>query len=1084
MERYICIHGHFYQPPRENPWLEAIELQDSAYPYHDWNERITAECYAANAAARMLDGYNKITDIVNNYARISFNFGPTLLAWLEEKRPDVYHAIQAADHISQENFSGHGSAIAQVYNHMILPLANRRDKISQIVWGIKDFEHRFGRFPEGMWLAETAVDLETLDILAEQGIKFTILAPGQATAVRPPDAGDDAWEDVLGARIDPSRAYLQRLPSGRSIALFFYDGPISQGIAFEGLLKNGADFANRLMGAFSDDRDWPQLVHIATDGETYGHHHHHGEMALAYALQYIKDSGQAELTNYGEFLEKHPPTWEVQITENTAWSCSHGVGRWSENCGCNSGGYPDWNQEWRGPLRAALDWLRDDLAVRYEETAKQLVKDPWQTRDAYINVILDRNPWNRETFLTEQATGKLTEEEQVLLWKLLEMQRHAMLMYTSCGWFFDELSGLETVQVIEYAGRAVQLALDIFGDESIEANFLERLAEANSNIGENGTGRDIYQKWIMPMVVDLPRVAMHYGVKSLFEGNGHATRIYSYSVEPQAIERMELGQPKLIVSRAKVRSEVTQEADDLTVAVVHLGGHNISGGVRRYRDDEEFEKLVADLRETFDQMDIPNIIRVIDQALDETKPLEATFRDEQRIVSNLILQPVMEEIEAANRSFYDRHAPLLRYLVDLNIPLQGGLKAVAVEALNQGLCDALGAAMPDQAHIQNLVDAAQRLKVPLDGVTLGFTLQQSVDAAMAQFQEQPRDTEAFDRVAMLLDLAQFLPFEVDLWQAQNVYFEMARQTLPVIQAYAPHNKRAQAWVDRFVALADKLWVYLPEGEVPGVNPDGRTIVGTVRILREVHSPQLDNTRDLFVYLPPSYETDEERRYPVVYMHDGQNLFDETASFAGEWHVDEAMQLLSWEGIEAIIVGVPNMGENRCEECSPYCDAKDGGGRGDDYLAFIVETVKPLVDAEFRTLPGHQYTGILGSSMGGLISLYAFVCYPQVFGFAGVLSPSLWFADRAIFKTVEETPFIRGKIYVDIGAEEEGAAATDARKMVKLLEQKGYRMGEDLMFVEETDADHNEAAWSRRLPRALRFLLPMGQAELAAVEQTR
>lgn len=300
MERYICIHGHFYQPPRENPWLEDIEVQDSAYPFHDWNERITAECYAPNTVSRILDGEGRIVNLPNNYAKISFNFGPTLLSWLASKAPETYEAILAADRMSQKNFSGHGSALSQAYNHMIMPLANRRDKYTQVRWGLRDFEFRFGRRPEGMWLPETAVDLETLDIMAESGIRFTILCPHQAKQVRPVGQGD--WMDVSDGRIDPTMAYALLLPSGRQINLFFYDGPISRGAAFEGLLSRGENLAQRLTGAFTEERQWPQLVHIATDGETYGHHQHFGDMALTYALQYIEEYNLARLTNYGEYL--------------------------------------------------------------------------------------------------------------------------------------------------------------------------------------------------------------------------------------------------------------------------------------------------------------------------------------------------------------------------------------------------------------------------------------------------------------------------------------------------------------------------------------------------------------------------------------------------------------------------------------------------------------------------------------------------------------------------------------------------------------------------------------------------------------
>jgi len=271
MSRFICIHGHFYQPPRENPWLEEVELQDSAYPYHDWNERITAECYAPNTASRTLDAERKIIDIVNNYSKISFNFGPSLLSWLERHKPDVYQAVIEADKKSQGLFSGHGSALAQAYNHLIMPLANSQDKRTQVIWGIRDFQYRFHREPEGMWLAETAVDLQTLEFLAEHQIKFTILAPSQAHKVR--KINDGKWHDVSGGKIDPKAPYICRLPSGKSIALFFYDGPISHELAFGRLLKSGEGFAKKLISAFPKDNQEPQLVHIATDGETYGHHH-------------------------------------------------------------------------------------------------------------------------------------------------------------------------------------------------------------------------------------------------------------------------------------------------------------------------------------------------------------------------------------------------------------------------------------------------------------------------------------------------------------------------------------------------------------------------------------------------------------------------------------------------------------------------------------------------------------------------------------------------------------------------------------------------------------------------------------------
>jgi len=489
---YICIHGHFYQPPRENPWLEAVELQDSAYPYHDWNERITAECYAPNSASRLLTPDGTIAQIVNNYGRISFNFGPTLLSWLKMAAPETHRAVVEGDKESCERFSGHGSAMAQAYSHMILPLANKRDKLTQIIWGIQDFRHHFGRAPEGMWLPETAVDLESLDLMAEQGIRFTILSPRQAARIR--RISTKQWQDVDGGRIDPTMAYRLRLRSQRSISIFFYDGPISQGVAFEGLLDNGERFAQRLLDGFSDKRAWPEIVHIATDGETYGHHHHRGEMALTYALDHIQSKEFAEITNYGRYHAIHPPSHDVEIIENTSWSCAHGIERWRSDCGCNSG-RTGWNQGWRAPLRDALDGLRDTLATHFEESARELFKDPWAARNDYVHVLLDRTEENVCRFLRRHASHELTQSETITALKLMELQRHAMLMYTSCGWFFDEISGLETVQVIRYAGRAIQLAQELWGN-GIEKSFLEALSKAKSNLPEHGDGQRIYEKWV------------------------------------------------------------------------------------------------------------------------------------------------------------------------------------------------------------------------------------------------------------------------------------------------------------------------------------------------------------------------------------------------------------------------------------------------------------------------------------------------------------------------------------------------------------------------------------------------------------
>jgi alpha-amylase/alpha-mannosidase (GH57 family) len=788
--RYLCIHGHFYQPPRENPWLEAIEMQDSAFPYHDWNERITAECYAPNGASRILDGENRIVKIVNNYASISFNFGPTLLSWLRDKAPETYRDIQEAERASLRRFSGHGSAMAQCYNHMIMPLANARDKRTQVLWGIEDFRHRFERDPEGMWLPETAVDLETLALLAENGIKFTVLAPSQAKSVD--------GEEVSG--IDPTRAYRQELASGRSIALFFYDGPISRAVAFEGLLKDGGLFARRLADAFSDQRDWAQLAHIATDGETYGHHHAHGDMALAYALEHIEASGLAKITNYGEYLEKHPPEHDVEVLEGTAWSCVHGVGRWSANCGCNSGGHADWNQEWRAPLRAALDWLRDEIAPCYETTAARYLKNPWAARDDYIHVILDRSPESRERFAARNFRRKnLLRADRVTIWKLLEMQRHAMLMYTSCGWFFDEISGLETVQVIQYAGRVVQLAEELFGDQ-LEQRFLEKLVLAKSNLPEHGDGAQIYRKFVKTAMVDLPKLAAHYAISSLFRQYPENARIYCYSVDSKDYRVKQSGKMRLAFGKARFTSEITQDSEMLIFGVLHLGDHNLHGGVSEFTGDDVYRDLSKSTREALGRSDIPAAIHSIDQGFEgQTYSLKNLFRDEQRQVMGEVIEATLADSEASYRQMYAQQAPLLRFMSDCRIPIPKEMKATAEVALNDLLRHALKTEVLDLSDIHGLLEEVQVAGVPLHLEALEMILRRNLEKSCREFYDNPRDLAALRQCRESVEAAKTLPLPLVLWSIQNHCYAVLERIYPEMKA-----QDQQEWRDEFEQLCGLL----------------------------------------------------------------------------------------------------------------------------------------------------------------------------------------------------------------------------------------------------------------------------------------
>jgi len=811
MAKHICIHGHFYQPPRENPWLEEVELQDSAYPYHDWNRRVTAECYAPNSASRILDPDGKIIDIVNNYSRISFNFGPTLLSWMEEAEPEVYEAILEADRLGMERYSGHGPAMAQVHNHLIMPLANKRDKRTQVKWGIADFKKRFGRDPEGMWLAETAVDLDTLDIMAEHGIRFTILAPRQAKAVKAPDG--DEWEDVSGDRIDPSRPYLCRLPSGRTMALFFYDGMISKEIAFQDLLTSGEKFAGRLLEAFpedgtengDEDKEEDHLVHIATDGETYGHHRKHGDMALAYCMHHIESNGLARLTIYPEYLDEHPPAYEVEIFEDSSWSCIHGVQRWRADCGCNTGMHGGWTQDWRAPLRGAMDWLSESLAKIYEDTGGELFEDPWKARDEFIRVIMDRSENSVWGFLQEHAHKSFSHEDRVRALKLLEMQRHAMLMYTSCGWFFDELSGIETVQVIHYAARAMQLAKDLTGID-LEPSYIKLLERAPSNVPENENGGTIYEKFVKPAVLDLDRVGAHYAISSLFEDYPEETGIYCFTARKDEYERLEMGQQKLATGVASIKSNITLEQAKICFAVLHIGGHNMIGSGNRCESDGEFDEVSAKLEESFQRSNIAEVISLIDEKFGSYRYSPwYLFKDKQREVMNQVVESSLMDIENSLRGIYDRHYPVILALSEMNIPVPRALAMTSEFVINLDLLKALREDPIDMDKLSRVVDEVNNRSADIDASTASYLAHGKVSELMERLLEYPSDLETIKEATHLLDVLVKLPVSLDLWRAQNIYLSiMKREQEKMKERAEKGDPSAASWLERFDRLGSHL----------------------------------------------------------------------------------------------------------------------------------------------------------------------------------------------------------------------------------------------------------------------------------------
>jgi len=789
--RHLTIHGHFYQPPRENPWLEAVETQDSAFPWHDWNARITTECYEPNATARILDDTDRIVSIVNNYASISFNFGPTLLSWLEGHAPLTYAAILEADRVSRTRFSGHGCAIAQAYNHIILPLAGERDLRTQVRWGIRDFESRFGRKPEAMWLPETAVDVASLEALAAEGLKYTILEPHQAARWRP--IGTEVWRS---GPIDPTAPYVCQLPSGRSIALFFYDGPISRAVAFEQLLARGETFAHRLLGAFHDSREHDQLVNIATDGETYGHHHRFGEMALAYALQVIDKRADVHVTNYGELLAMHPPEREVEIAERTSWSCSHGVERWRSDCGCNTGAGAGWNQQWRAPLRHALDWLRDQVATLFEREGARVLFKPWEAREDYIDVILDRSEWSLDRFLTKHAMDGASVP---VVLQLMEMQRNAMLMFTSCGWFFSDISGIETVQVLHYAARVLQLAERVSGVQ-LEAEFLERIAPAQSNLPDRGSARDIYEREVIPARLDLSRIAAHYAVLSLFDNFDEHARVYCYEVVRREFDIRKSGRARLALGIIEVRSLITHESETFELAALHLGELELTGGIRAPRSSPSHLELRRQLGEAMQPGGIPTLIRLLDTHFGEMPlSIRSLLRDEQRRILHKVIASTLEEAESAFRQLHERYDPLMRFHTRLGVPVPKVLQTAAEFDLNLQIRRFLDADTPALLEVESLLREGREQGVATDETTR-LAFQAAIEHAAERFRERPEDLDRLETVATLVSVVREALLSVDLRRAQNIYYRLRASARPAIATSAGGER----WLALFDALGETL----------------------------------------------------------------------------------------------------------------------------------------------------------------------------------------------------------------------------------------------------------------------------------------
>jgi alpha-amylase/alpha-mannosidase (GH57 family) len=814
---YVTIHGHFYQPPRENPYLDAVEHQPSAAPFHDWNERIYHECYRPNAFARVYNDRGQVLGIANNFEYLSFNIGPTLLSWLERYDLEVYQRILEADRKSCQRLQGHGNAIAQVYNHIIMPLANQRDKYTQVRWGKADFKARFGRDPEGMWLAEAGVDYPTLEVLIEEGIRFIVLAPSQAQRCRPlAEAASEAetslvWQEVGGGQIDPTRPYRCFLPGGNRerdyIDIFFYDGPISRDMGFNDVLNSSQHLIARLGQAVKGDHRANQLISAATDGETFGHHKKFSEKALTYAFLVEFPRKGWTVTNFAHYLSLFSPTWEVELKPVTAWSCAHGVDRWQDDCGCGGEG-SIWHQRWRRPLRETLDWLREELQEIYTVAGEMLFNDPWQARDQYIQVLLERNLAGLSTadpesgdrlkqFFAEHQTHPLSQAEQVDALRLLEMQRHALLMYTSCGWFFEELSRPEGVQILRYAARALELAGEVAGVE-LEAEFVHRLSHAPSNVECFGNGAEVYRQLVKPAQISLQQVAAHYAITSLFTTYPQQHRLYCYQAQQLDYQLQRMGQLTLAISQLQLTSEVTRESTHLVFAVLHLGGWDFHCCLQPFNGRRNYSEIRDSLFASLQGGSAARTVLAMMQTLGETAyGLNDLFAEDRHRIMGLLAQDTLTRLGQLYAQVYrDNYGILMGFQRDgLQVPLE--LKVAAEVALSQRAITSLRGLeqeLSDPAHAQSILGCsyiAELTAIATEARHLGCQLnlgqaQQTLERLILGLlwyllhNLEPETLEgSLPRLKQLIELGQLLGLPLNLDRAQELYFQcLYEQIIP------------------------------------------------------------------------------------------------------------------------------------------------------------------------------------------------------------------------------------------------------------------------------------------------------------------
>jgi hypothetical protein len=754
----LVLHGHFYQPPRENPWTEVVPTERSAAPFHDWNERITAECYRPNGWARIVDDHGLVVAIVDNYERLSFNIGPTLHAWLDEHHPDVSERILEADR-------ARGRAIAQAYGHAILPLADDHDLRTHIRWGLADFRHRFGRDAAGMWLPETAVDERVLAALADEGVAFTILAPNQA--------------DVADGELDTRRAHRWHHPDRDDLGvdIVFYDGALSHDVAFGGVASQG--LVERVTASAPDGG----LVCIATDGETFGHHHKYADRGVAYALAVEAPRHGVDVPHLGDWLRDHPPDDEIAV-RLSSWSCVHGVERWRSDCGCHTGGEPGWNQAWRAPLRAALDVLRDHAVAVMDTRGATLLRDPWAARDAYIGVLLGEV--TLDAFAVEHVIGDITDALT-----LLEASRHALLMYTSCGWFFNDLAGLETLQILRYAARAMDLFREIGETAPVDA-FLDVLAEAHSNDPDEGDGRRIWHRHVDSSRVEAQRVVAHLALAELLGDPDDVREVLGgFVVERDAAKRVDRGGLVACAGRVVLTHRRTRRRSEHAYGALHLGGLEVFGAARASTDRE------ADLAAIDALVDAVSggarITALLRQVIDAFGPDELGLEDALPDAANQIVATVADSLTDRFADAYKRlhsdHADTLHALALAGYELPDELRAPVELALRRELEGELAVLADETDPEAYRVARAIALDAHVEGVeldspaaraSLGRAVQRAVGAAIAS-----RQGDAVERAVGMLRVVRELGVGVDLDPIQEAVYDAlvsgtdAKPLLPV-----------------------------------------------------------------------------------------------------------------------------------------------------------------------------------------------------------------------------------------------------------------------------------------------------------------